>query len=331
MKTLLTTLLLMNLSLSLLAQQGLVGEYFDGANFERKVGTRIDPNINFTWRKSPPFEGVTPDKCSVRWTGFLTAPESGDYVFSAKVDDGIRVWVDNQLIINSWTMNDMGNFKGNISLQKNKTYSIKVEYFNALFEGEISLMWQLPSQKPKLNGWAGYNTQVIENQYFKQENKKTPPSPKAEKLLYKPAAKPPVIAPQKAISPPSVPPSPKPKNKVLSADTLQKYIPKNVFFERSKSIILENSYSDLDKLGVFLLRYPNLKIKIEGHTDIIGEAGVNQILSEERANIVKDYLIQKGINANRISAKGYGSTRPLINDGSKTGHPENRRVVFIVY
>jgi outer membrane protein OmpA-like peptidoglycan-associated protein len=117
----------------------------------------------------------------------------------------------------------------------------------------------------------------------------------------------------------------------LRADTLEKYVPKNVLFERTQSVILPASFSDLDKLCVFLLRYPYLKIKIEGHTDIIGDNNMNQKLSEERAEVVKKYLIQKRVNANRIAAIGYGSTRPLINDGAKTGHPENRRVVFIVY
>lgn len=305
-------LLLWSFKMPLYAQQGLKGYYFDGANFERFVTMRIDPNINFVWRNKPPVSGVTPDKCSIRWEGFLNAPETGNYVFSAKVDDGIRIWVNNQLLINGWQLNDMGNFQGAIQLQKGNSYPIKVEYFNALFEGEINVMWAIPN--------TNIGFQTIGNQYFTQ-NYVAPPPPK---YINKTTPKPPLSNKPKPQNKPQ-------KMKMLRADTLQKYVPKNVFFERTKSIILAQSYPDLDKLCVFLMRYPTLKVKIEGHTDIIGDSNMNQKLSEERAEVVKQYLIQKGINTNRITAIGYGSTRPLINDGAKSGHSENRRVVFLVY
>jgi outer membrane protein OmpA-like peptidoglycan-associated protein len=57
---------------------------------------------------------------------------------------------------------------------------------------------------------------------------------------------------------------------------------------------------------------------------------MNKTLSEERANVVAQYLMQQGIEANRIEAKGYGSSRPLVIGNSKKGYPENRRVVFII-
>lgn len=317
---LLLFLLFLSTKISLYAQQGLKGYYHDGTNFERFVATRIDPNINFLWRNKPPIAGVTPDKCSIRWLGYLTAPETGDYVFSAKVDDGIRVWVNNQLLINSWQMNDMGNFQGTIKLQKGGSYPIKIEYFNGLLEGEINVMWTIPK--------ANKGFQTIESQYFTQTYQAPPPPKYLPKPIPQPNIKP---TPKPTPKPPLSSRPNLPKKEVLRADTLEKYVPKNVLFERTQSVILPASFSDLDKLCVFLLRYPYLKIKIEGHTDIIGDNNMNQKLSEERAEVVKKYLIQKRVNANRIAAIGYGSTRPLINDGAKTGHPENRRVVFIVY
>ncbi len=77
----------------LAAQQGLKAEYFNGTNFNEKVATQTDRMIDLSWNDEPPVPGLDPHYCSIRWTGRLTAPETGTYTFSARVDDGIRVWV----------------------------------------------------------------------------------------------------------------------------------------------------------------------------------------------------------------------------------------------
>ena len=71
------------------AQQGFQAEYYNGQNFDQKVLTRIDPKIHFVWNNVPPAPGMDPHIYSVRWSGKLKAPESGQYFFRAKVDDGI--------------------------------------------------------------------------------------------------------------------------------------------------------------------------------------------------------------------------------------------------
>lgn len=76
---------------------------------------------------------------------------------------------------------------------------------------------------------------------------------------------------------------------------------------------------------------PRLKVEIAGHTDNIGTAAYNMQLSQRRAEAVKDYLVKKGIDPRRITAKGYGKTRPLAsNDDEKEGRELNRRVEFRV-
>lgn len=129
------------------------------------------------------------------------------------------------------------------------------------------------------------------------------------------------------------PPSePEPSVKVLvHKDTIERYTPKNVHFERGKSIMLASSHDGLDNLAAFLLRNPSIHLKVEGHTDIIGDQQKNWELSEERANAVADYLVGKGIEKERIEAKGYGSSRPIVKGDPKKHYPVNRRVEFVMY
>ncbi|NUO03493.1 MAG: OmpA family protein, partial [Saprospiraceae bacterium] len=118
-----------------------------------------------------------------------------------------------------------------------------------------------------------------------------------------------------------------PKAAAVPQDTLKKYIPRNVLFVQTKPTILPESYPALDRLGNFLLRYPSLRLSIAGHTDKLGNPANNLKLSEARAQTVANYLIDKGVAAERITTKGYGDTKPLI----KKPHVKNRRVEFLLY
>lgn len=308
-------------------QTGLQGEYFNGQQFEEKIFTRTDPQINFAWFNEAPAPGVDPHVFSVRWTGFLQTPESGTYRFRAFVDDGIRVYVNGQLVIDAWDLHDTGRFAGEIYLNAGRKYPLKVEYFNAMFEGEIKLQWQLPSEKPLFDGYFGYNDRDIETRYLTP-----PPPPKASPETSKPTpAK--REAPAKPETAPNSSPAPAQKKTapvVISADTLEMYIPKNILFVKSKAIMLPASEPELNKLADFLTRNPRYKLVVEGHTDRIGNSAKNMILSKERAQTVAAYLIKKGIAAGRITAIGYGDTRPLIREPEGVANPKNRRVAFLI-
>ena len=321
---------------NLTAQQGLKGDYYDGDNFQKYVASRIDSKIDLSWLIHPPVAGINPRYCSIRWTGRLFAPESGTYTFSTLVDDGVRVWIGNVKVIDAWDLHDSEGFKGKIVLQKGKLYDLKVEYFNAMIEGEIHLLWELPSEKSSFWNYFSNNAKVVGSSYFYQiAETPLPQKPVITSITEKPVAKN-TAAPlsKTTISKPKPPvvtsKTPTSKSKIVSADTIQKYTPKNILFEQSKSIMLGESYSELDNLAVFLKRYPKLMLTIEGHTDNIGDTKLNLTLSEERAQAVMQYLVNKGIAANRIQAKGYGSSRPLINDSNAAGHLQNRRVEFII-
>ena len=318
------------------AQQGLKGDYYDGDNFQKYVTSRIDSKIDLSWLIHPPVAGINPRYCSIRWTGRLFAPESGTYTFSTLVDDGVRVWIGNVKVIDAWDLHDSEDFKGEIVLEKGKLYDFKVEYFNAMIEGEIHLLWELPSDKGSFWNFFSSNAKVVGPSYFYQiPETPSPPKPINTPIAEKPASKktaPPLSkTPINKPKPPVVTSkTPTPKSKIVSVDTIQKYTPKNILFEQSKSIMLGESFSELDNLAAFLKRYPKLMLTIEGHTDNIGDTKLNLTLSEERAQAVMQYLVDKGIATNRIQAKGYGSSRPLINDNTTVGHLQNRRVEFII-
>lgn len=75
-------------------------------------------------------------------------------------------------------------------------------------------------------------------------------------------------------------------------------------------------------------QYPDVKVSIEGHTDNTGKPEANQKLSENRSAAVKTYLVGKGINADRLSTKGYGADQPIEDNKTAAGKAKNRRVEF---
>ncbi len=105
---------------------------------------------------------------------------------------------------------------------------------------------------------------------------------------------------------------------------------KNVFFETAKFDLKEKSRVELDKLVAFLNKNANLKIELGGHTDNVGDKKMNQILSENRAKAVFDYLVKNGIGKERITTKGYGDTMPIADNNTDEGRSENRRTEFKV-
>ena len=104
----------------------------------------------------------------------------------------------------------------------------------------------------------------------------------------------------------------------------------HVYFEQGKSTLTSNSYDELDNLVKYLNKYPSVRIRLEGHTDIQGDPGKNQALSEQRVQYLKEYMVEKGIAENRIEYIGYGSSRPLNSGRIEALRKLNRRVEVVV-
>ncbi|OIP82006.1 MAG: hypothetical protein AUK44_08715 [Porphyromonadaceae bacterium CG2_30_38_12] len=101
-------------------------------------------------------------------------------------------------------------------------------------------------------------------------------------------------------------------------------------FETGKSTIKPVSFKILNDVAKVLSENPTYLIEIQGHTDNVGKKDANQILSDNRAKAVREYLINKGIDAKRMTANGYGDTRPVLPNTTKANKAKNRRVEFVV-
>lgn len=104
----------------------------------------------------------------------------------------------------------------------------------------------------------------------------------------------------------------------------------NLEFETGKSIIRQESFNSLDELVELMKAKPAYRIYIAGHTDNVGNKKANQKLSEDRANAVKKYLVDKGIDTQRVKTEGFGDSRPVASNATADGRQKNRRVEFKV-
>ena len=105
---------------------------------------------------------------------------------------------------------------------------------------------------------------------------------------------------------------------------------KNIYFEMSKSDLLAASFSELDRVVTMMQDNPTMVIRLEGHTDIVGDKELNLQLSQDRVKACQQYLVKKGIQSGRIEAVGYGDTRPIVTKGTDEDRKVNRRVEFLI-
>jgi OmpA-OmpF porin, OOP family len=105
---------------------------------------------------------------------------------------------------------------------------------------------------------------------------------------------------------------------------------KNIYFEVSKSDLLTASFAELNKLVTMMEDNPMMEIRLEGHTDVVGDPEANLELSQDRVDACETYIVKKGIASARIQAVGYGDTRPIVKKGTDEERKVNRRVEFVV-
>ena len=125
---------------------GLSATYYNGSDFESKVFERIDPAINFVWDSNSPAAGINPDYFSIRWTGQIEPRYSGTYTFYINSDNGRRLWINDELVIDKWINDWDVEYSGSIDLDAGQRYNIRVEYFEAFGGASILMEWESNEQ-----------------------------------------------------------------------------------------------------------------------------------------------------------------------------------------
>ena len=125
-------------------------------------------------------------------------------------------------------------------------------------------------------------------------------------------------------------PIPEAEEPIVSEDEAPRIILKNIFFETGSADLLSKSDSEIARLNTLLKDNPEMRIKILGHTDNVGQERDNQKLSEARAKAVHDSLISKGISAERIRYEGKGESQPVADNETEEGRKSNRRTEFFI-
>ena len=119
--------------------------------------------------------------------------------------------------------------------------------------------------------------------------------------------------------PPPPPPPAEPKKLILEG----------VNFNNDEATLLPEAMATLDQAAATLKEWGNTKVEVAGHTDSVASDAYNMDLSQRRANAVRDYLISKGIDAGRLTAKGYGESNPIADNETEKGRYMNRRVELV--
>lgn len=122
---------------------------------------------------------------------------------------------------------------------------------------------------------------------------------------------------------------PEPKEELVEVEADRIRIKQTVFFDTGKATIQARSFDMLNQVASVMLTYPSLKkVRVEGHTDDVGNQDANLRLSRERAQSVVDYLVEQGVSRERLQSDGFGSSQPLVPNSSPQNRSLNRRVEF---
>ena len=125
--------------------QGLSGQYYNNMTLSGSpVLTRTDPQLDFNWGGASPASGLPQTQWSARWTGTITAPQTGTYTFSLTSDDGSRLYINNQQVINNWYDQASTTRTGTIALTAGQSYPLEVDYYQNGGLSNLQFGWQFP-------------------------------------------------------------------------------------------------------------------------------------------------------------------------------------------
>ena len=124
---------------------GLRGDYFDNSDFTGTRVRRIDPVVDFDWGGGPPDASIGADTFSVRWVGQVQPRFSETFTFYAVGDDGVRLWVNNQLLVDRWIDQGPTEYSGFLPMQAGNLYDIRFEYYENGGGAAARLLWSSPT------------------------------------------------------------------------------------------------------------------------------------------------------------------------------------------
>ena len=219
------------------AVNGVLGEYYDGANFERLVTRRYDATLAFDWGHAPPVPGVPAEYFSVRWTGWLVPPVSGRYVLHVTVDDGMRIWLNDKLVLDEWRPQPVRQFTAAINLKAGEPYKLRVDYFQDILDTRARVTWERPDVPLASSPPASWRNlwglmaetptpEPIPTEFLFRANPRpgrlalAPPKPVA--AVVRPAVRVPVVA---AVPPPAAPPAAVRRRRAPAAPTVLTLVP----------------------------------------------------------------------------------------------------------
>ncbi|WP_273844813.1 PA14 domain-containing protein [Rubrobacter calidifluminis] len=133
-----------------LQRGGLNATYYDNQDFTGTQVSRVDPTVNFDWGNGSPDPAIGPDTFSARWTGQIEAPVSGDYTFTTTSDDGVRLYIGGQKIIDDWGDHAPTDDSGTITLQAGQRYDIQMDYYEDGGGAVAKLQWSYPGQSQQV-------------------------------------------------------------------------------------------------------------------------------------------------------------------------------------
>jgi outer membrane protein OmpA-like peptidoglycan-associated protein len=344
---------------------GLRGDYYEGLNFEHLVRTQRDARLDFDWHERSPVPGVPATSFSVRWTGWLVPPVTGHYILHLTVDDGVRLWLGQRLLLDEWRGQYLSSYQVAVDLQGGHAYPLRLEYCQYSATTRLLLSWERPRQHEAPASWRtlwGLTTELMSSRYREVVPARAlvtnwPPAPRplAGPLPgTRPPAKPVGPPRQRHARPAPTLPRPQPRTpsepllvkrahvvqatrapRATTRDTLARQLAIGVavtwhalYFPQGQATLLPAVAVSLDTLVGVLQQYPHLRLEVQGHTDNQGNALLNRHLSHQRAVAVCSYLTAHGIAASRLQPLGLGDTQPVADNREPAQRPRNRRVVL---
>ncbi|WP_372757192.1 glycoside hydrolase family 3 C-terminal domain-containing protein [Mariniflexile sp.] len=128
-------------------EKGLYAEYYDDKFLTGTPQTRVDKEVNFDPVNNPPDPYTNYRHKSMRWTGYLIPNVSGAYKIGVNSDDGIRLWLNNELVVDDWRNRGATTDQVEITMEAGKKYAIKLEYFDNGGDAVCQLLWEVPDNK----------------------------------------------------------------------------------------------------------------------------------------------------------------------------------------